>query len=123
MTQFSQSNSFECFGQHLLLNLADCQIDLDDIDLVKRDFIVALDAIGAHILGQLEHKFQPCGVSIVLLLSESHASIHTYPEYRACFIDLFTCGRQIRIDPFVNMLAELWRPQRIHKELHERRQA
>lgn len=47
---------------------------------------------GASILGRQSHKFKPSGVTILLLLAESHASIHTYPESQSIFIDIFTCG-------------------------------
>jgi S-adenosylmethionine decarboxylase proenzyme len=43
------------------------------------------------ILGELEHTFQPEGSSLVLLLSESHLSIHTFPERRFLSFDLYTC--------------------------------
>lgn len=46
----------------------------------------------AHIRGVISEKFVPCGVSVVALLSESHASFHTYPEHGCLFLDVFTCG-------------------------------
>lgn len=49
-------------------------------------------ATGATILNESSHKFIPEGVTVLLLLAESHASIHTYPSHSAAFIDIFTCG-------------------------------
>jgi S-adenosylmethionine decarboxylase len=54
------------------------------------------------------------------MLSESHASVHTYPEYNACFLDIFTCGDQIRVEPFGEVLEKLWQPKWVSKQLHER---
>ncbi|MCC8463671.1 adenosylmethionine decarboxylase [Photorhabdus bodei] len=52
----------------------------------------AVEASGATILNVISHKFDPEGMTALLLLSESHASIHTYPDRSAAFIDIFTCG-------------------------------
>ena len=48
--------------------------------------------ISATLLESTEHIFPPDGITAVALLSESHASIHTYPEHQSCFVDIFTCG-------------------------------
>jgi S-adenosylmethionine decarboxylase len=75
---------FDFYGRHLLLNFSGCEADLDNLDLIERDMIAAVNAVGATILAHLAHKFDPCGVSVILMLSESHASIHSYPEYNSC---------------------------------------
>ena len=48
--------------------------------------------MGITILGDKFHKFEPHGVSGVILLSESHVSIHTWPEEGYAALDIFTCG-------------------------------
>lgn len=52
---------------------------------------------GATVLDVLRHKFDPQGVSLVLLLAESHLSVHTWPEAGECYVDVFTCGT---VDPY-----------------------
>jgi S-adenosylmethionine decarboxylase len=47
---------------------------------------------GATILRIFGEKFEPQGVTLLALLAESHASIHTWPCERYCAIDLYTCG-------------------------------
>lgn len=111
---------FDFYGRHLLLNFSGCEADLDNLDLIKRDMSRAVNLVGATILADLAHKFDPCGVSVIFMLSESHASVHTYPEYNACFLDIFTCGDQIRVEPFGEILEQLWRPKSVSKQLHER---
>lgn len=55
----------------------------------------AAHAARATIVGQRCHHFgEQRGVTAVLLLAESHISIHTWPEYRFAAIDLFLCGNQ-----------------------------
>lgn len=66
-------------------------------DMIKLEEIMKKYIIhgGATILGTLRHKFEPHGCTIIFLLSESHASIHTYPEYKHYMLDIFTCGNTI----------------------------
>ena len=65
----------------LLHNLDKMKEVLDDI-CVRNDFSV---------LEKVDHKFHPEGVSILYLLSESHLSIHTFPERNYIAFDLYTC--------------------------------
>lgn len=111
---------FDFYGRHLLLNFSGCEADLDNLEQIKRDMFTAVNEVRATILADLAHKFDPCGVSVIFMLSESHASVHTYPEYNACFLDIFTCGDQIRVEPFGEILEQLWRPKWVDKQLHER---
>jgi S-adenosylmethionine decarboxylase len=111
---------FEFYGRHLLLNFSGCAVDLNDVEAIRRDMSWAVEVIGATILSVVEHKFEPEGMSLVMLLAESHASVHTYPEHKACFLDIFTCGSTIRVDPFGEILADLWKPTNISRQIHER---
>lgn len=111
---------FEFYGRHVLLGFKGCRVDLDDVEILKRDMISAVTSVGATVLNCVWHKFEPKGVSLVLLLAESHASLHTYPEEGACFIDLFTCGRRIRAEAFAGIIAQCWQPESVSAELLER---
>lgn len=80
-------------GRHLILDLYECdQALLDDYDELERLLQVALNMAGAKILRVFGEKFQPQGVTLLALLAESHASIHSWPELGYCAIDLYTCG-------------------------------
>lgn len=111
---------FEFYGRHLLLNFSGCTADLNDVESIRHDMSRAVEVIGATILSVTEHKFDPEGMSLVMLLAESHASVHTYPEHKACFLDVFTCGSTIRVEPFGEILADLWKPTHVSKTMHER---
>jgi S-adenosylmethionine decarboxylase len=111
---------FEFYGRHLLLNFSGCQADLNDVDRIRFDMSKAIEKIGATILSVTEHKFEPEGMSLVMLLAESHASVHTYPEHKACFLDVFTCGSTIKVEPFGELLEQLWKPTHVSRQLHER---
>ena len=80
-------------GRHLILDLYDCdQALLDDYEELRRLLEVALNMAGAKILRVFGEKFKPQGVTLLALLAESHASIHSWPEIGYCAIDLYTCG-------------------------------
>ncbi len=81
------------FGRHLLVELFGCDEtilnDIPSIESVMRD---AVKASGATEVGCVFHKFTPVGASGVIVLSESHISIHTWPEQGFAALDFFTCG-------------------------------
>ena len=47
---------------------------------------------GATLCEVMSHRFAPQGVTVLAMLAESHASVHTYPELGTVFVDVFTCG-------------------------------
>jgi len=80
-------------GRHLILDLYECDQELlDDYDELERLLQVALNMAGANILRVFGEKIQPQGVTLLALLAESHASIHSWPELGYAAIDLYTCG-------------------------------
>ncbi|WP_441951921.1 adenosylmethionine decarboxylase [Nocardia sp. 2TAF39] len=70
---------------------------LDDEELLRDILAGSLAMAGATVIDITSKRFVPHGITVLLLLSESHASIHTYPEIGAAFVDVFTCGE--RADP------------------------
>ena len=80
-------------GRHLILDLYGCSPEiLNDYGELKRFLEIALVLAKANILRICGHKFEPQGVTLLALLSESHASIHTWPQLGYAAIDLYTCG-------------------------------
>jgi len=80
-------------GKHFLLNLYGCSsVLLNDerflIDLMENAAI----ASGATVLKTVSHKFDPQGITAICLLSESHISIHSWPEEGKAALDVYTCG-------------------------------
>jgi spermidine synthase len=80
-------------GRHVLGELRG--IDpalLDDADGLRHALRIALLGAGADVRQVVAERFEPQGVTVVALLAESHASIHTWPELGSAFVDVFTCG-------------------------------
>ena len=79
-------------GTHLLLDLWGAG-NLTDPELIGRALADAAEAAGATILHAHFHHFSPNGgVSGVVVLAESHISIHTWPERDFAAVDIFMCG-------------------------------
>lgn len=105
------STDFEFVGRHLMASYVGCDPDaLRDLDALEEAMQQAVEASGATLLNSARHVFPPDGMTIVMLLSESHASIHTYPEHNSCFVDLFTCGLDCRAEEFDAVLRSYLRP-------------
>jgi S-adenosylmethionine decarboxylase len=80
----------------------------------------AVRASGATLLRTCEHAFPGGAITVVMLLSESHASIHTYPEYAGCFVDLFTCGLTCRAENFDAVLRAYLQPKEVEGRMLQR---
>ncbi|MBY0357485.1 MAG: adenosylmethionine decarboxylase [Candidatus Obscuribacterales bacterium] len=102
----TQPEEFEFFGKHLLINYLDCSLErLRDVEGIIVCMREAAVTSGAAVLGVQHHIFPNGGMTATLMLAESHASIHTYPEHQACFADIFTCGRSCKPELFHEVLA------------------
>ena len=98
-----------------------CDLDaLYEIETLKEAFLSAIEASGAHILSYTDYVFEERGYTLVVLLEESHATLHTYPALKSCFIDLFTCGDQCNAKLFHHVLSEYLKPSLATQNLIER---
>ncbi len=90
------------FGKHYLIDLRDCDPEIiKSVDPTREIVLRAAKECGATILDDHFHQFHPIGVSGVVLIAESHISIHTWPESGFSAADIFTCGEmkpQVAID-------------------------
>lgn len=78
-------------GTHLIIEVIDGR-GLDDEARIQQAFRDCIKASGATLLHLHTHKFSPQGVSGVAVLSESHISVHTWPEIGYGAFDVFMCG-------------------------------
>ena len=88
-------------GRHILAEFYGCPSEiLNDIQRIERTMVDAALAAGAEVREVAFHKFSPQGVSGVVVISESHLAIHTWPELGYAAVDVFTCGA--KVDPWVS---------------------
>jgi len=96
-------------GEHFICDLSDCDRDLLlDSDRSRELFTEAVRDSGLTIVSEGYYRFSPHGFTCFLLLAESHASLHAWPEPGYCAIDLFTCNLEMDIRPLVERLQMLF---------------
>ena len=82
-------------GTHVTVDGEHANPDLlNNVEALTAHMENALALAGATWLGTLNHEFTPQGVTILMMLAESHISLHTYPEHCVYFADVFTCGTE-----------------------------
>jgi S-adenosylmethionine decarboxylase len=85
--------TFEFAGTHVIADIYEIDEGLiADEALLLGSVSVGIARAGATLCGMQVKHFEPCGMTAVYMLAESHVSIHTYPESRSLFFDAFTCG-------------------------------
>ena len=86
-------------GRHLIVEFTDCDRELlNSTDRLENFTREAVRRSGATIVQSVFHRYNPHGVSGVIVIAESHISIHTWPEYGYAAADFFTCGESV--DPY-----------------------
>jgi S-adenosylmethionine decarboxylase proenzyme len=96
-------------GEHYICDLSDCeQALLFDSERSKRLFTQAVRSSGLTVVDEGFFQFNPHGFTCYLLLAESHASLHAWPEYGYCAIDLFTCNLRFDAEPLFNTIKDLF---------------
>ncbi len=94
-------------GTHLLVELKACNTKLlNDLKKVELIMVEAAKAAHATIVDVHFHKFSPFGISGVVVIAESHLSIHTWPEYGYAAVDIFTCGDVLKPETAAQFLIE-----------------
>jgi S-adenosylmethionine decarboxylase len=112
--------SFDTVGAHVLADFWGCQFEkLDDAELLINSLRQAAKSAKMTILGEESYKFTPQGFTGLLLLSESHISIHTYPERGYAAIDVYTCGGGMT-QKAIDFLKEVLKPTHVQEMLVRR---
>ena len=104
----------KALGFQIILELYGCCYELlDDERMIEGALAEAARVAGAHIIDTRFHKFSPHGVSGVVMISESHLTIHTWPEYGYAAIDVFTCGDGLDSDAAIYCIKSRFKPDHI----------
>lgn len=97
----------DVIGRHVIAELWDCDREkLNDVDFIEKTLVkAALDA-GAEVREVVFHKFAPQGISGVVIISESHLTIHSFPEHEYASVDVYTCGKRISPQVAVRIISD-----------------
>ncbi len=108
------AEEYQFEGNHFFASYLGCDLEALSNPMGVLDAMdQAVKASGAYTLDRSYYVFEPDAITIVYLLSESHASIHTYPEHGACFVDLFTCGSHCSAEGFDQILRAYFKPEKV----------
>ncbi|WP_248926700.1 adenosylmethionine decarboxylase [Paenibacillus hamazuiensis] len=106
---------YSTYGRHIAVDVWGVDFDiLNDAESLRHMMTEAADKCMAKVLSVRSESFDPNGCTIVLLLSESHLSIHTYPEKRFAAIDCYTCGQKADPQAAIDFLVEQLMPEKTY---------
>ena len=108
------SKKHEALGTHILLEFHGCPPDfIKNSGRVEKLFLKAAEISKAHIVKTVFHHFNPHGVSGVVVISESHFAVHTWPEHQFVAIDLFSCSKDLQMDKAIDYLRKHLAPKAV----------
>jgi len=106
---------YSTFGRHVAIDTWGVQFDLlNDAEFLKKEMIEAAEACGATVLSVQAKQFSPQGATVLVLLSESHLSIHTYPERGFAALDCYTCGETVDPQLAIDYMVSVLKPEKIY---------
>ncbi|WP_123041311.1 adenosylmethionine decarboxylase [Cohnella candidum] len=106
---------YSTFGRHVAVDTWGVNFDtLNNAELLQSHMVEAAEACGATVLSVQAKQFEPQGATVLVLLSESHLSIHTYPEKGFAAIDCYTCGETVDPQAAIDYLVGVLKPERTY---------
>ncbi|MCJ8345571.1 adenosylmethionine decarboxylase [bacterium] len=98
-------------GIHILANMYGIDRDkLTHLKSIEEALKETIEKAELTMVGSCFHQFEPVGVTGVILLAESHISIHTWPEDQTAVIDIYTCGHTDHAKKAYQVLFDLFEP-------------
>ena len=102
-----KKNSSFALGRHMTVEFYDCDpAILVDPEQVKKAFLKAAKESGATVLDYSFHAFEPQGVSGMVIIAESHFSVHAWPEHDYAAVDLFSCSETIDLKKAIQSIKD-----------------
>jgi S-adenosylmethionine decarboxylase len=112
---------YSTYGRHVAVDAWGIDFDLiNDADFLAKHMVEAAEKSGATVLSVQQKQFEPQGATVLVLLSESHLSIHTYPEKGFAALDCYTCGDTVDPEIAVNHLLKILGPTNVYPKLLKR---
>jgi S-adenosylmethionine decarboxylase len=109
-------------GRELIVDVEDIEDNsvLETVEGVKPLMEKIIENCKLNVVGKCEHQFTPYGATMLYLLSESHLTIHTYPEKKACSINLYTCNISTDFIEALDVIYKFFKQPYIIKKIMER---
>ena len=105
-------------GYHLMFEFFGCDTGkIDSLPFLRQAIKTAVQTAGLTNLGSRFHQFHPHGVTGFTLLSQSHISFHTWPEYGYLVLDIFTCGPEEQAQQVADVLLDHLGPCQVRRQV------
>ncbi len=105
--QGSKQNADFALGRQLTIEYYECGMNaLLDENSVEKVLLKAANLSGATIISSSFHGFKPQGISGVVIIAESHFTVHAWPEHDYAAVDIFTCGNSIDLEIAINSMKD-----------------
>ncbi|AWB45739.1 adenosylmethionine decarboxylase [Paenibacillus sp. CAA11] len=106
---------YSTFGRHVAVDTWGVDFEvLNNAELLQAHLVEAAESCGATVLSVQSKQFEPQGATVLVMLSESHLSIHTYPERGFAAIDCYTCGETVDPQLAIDYLVSVLKPERTY---------
>ncbi len=108
-------------GIHVVGSLNGCPVELlKEVDTVKSLLNKVVHDSNFNKVGEVFHQFKPYGVTGVILIAESHISVHTWPEKNFVAVDVFTCGKEGDAEKAFDLLVKEFKARDFEKTVVKR---
>jgi len=105
----------ETIGRHYIVEASGCDPKIiGSIEKVQQILVKAAEIAGAQVWSISFSRLPPQGVSGVVVISESHISTHTWPEYGYVALDIYTCGKNVDPEKAVVFAVEAFESSTSH---------
>ncbi|NMO95291.1 adenosylmethionine decarboxylase [Paenibacillus lemnae] len=106
---------YSTFGRHVAVDTWGVDFELlNNAEYLQTQMVEAAEACGATVMSVQSKQFEPQGATVLVLLSESHLSIHTYPERGFAAIDCYTCGETVDPQLAIDYLVSALKPEKCY---------
>jgi S-adenosylmethionine decarboxylase len=106
---------YSTFGRHVAVDTWGVDYSLlNDSEWLKAQLVEAADVCGATVLSVQSQQFEPQGATVLVMLSESHISIHTYPERGFAALDCYTCGETVDPQLAIDHMISVLNPEKVY---------
>lgn len=106
---------YSTFGRHVAVDTWGVDFNLlNSAEFLQSHMVEAAEACGATVLSVQSKQFEPQGATVLVLLSESHLSIHTYPERGFAALDCYTCGDTVDPQLAIDYMLAVLKPEKAY---------
>jgi S-adenosylmethionine decarboxylase len=106
---------YSTFGRHVAVDTWGVDFELlNNAQFLETQLVEAAEACGATVMSVQSKQFEPQGATVLVMLSESHLSIHTYPERGFAAIDCYTCGETVDPQLAIDYLVSVLKPEKTY---------